>query len=45
VGGDYVNEGQVAITVRSVGLFGGGIDPVNKVLALKSPAAAAAILR
>jgi cobalt-zinc-cadmium resistance protein CzcA len=32
VGGDYVNQGQVAMTVRSVGLFGGGLDPVNKVL-------------
>src|SRR5580704_10545879 len=28
VGGDYVNQGQVAMTVRSVGLFGGGVDPV-----------------
>jgi cobalt-zinc-cadmium resistance protein CzcA len=45
VGGDYVNQGQVALTVRSVGLFGGGLDPVNKVLGLKSPAAAASILR
>jgi cobalt-zinc-cadmium resistance protein CzcA len=33
VGGDYVNQGEVALTVRSVGLFGGGVDPVNKVLA------------
>jgi cobalt-zinc-cadmium resistance protein CzcA len=32
VGGDYVNQGQVALTVRSVGLFGGGMDPVYKVL-------------
>ena len=32
VGGDYVSQGQVAMTVRSVGLFGGGADPVNKVL-------------
>jgi cobalt-zinc-cadmium resistance protein CzcA len=32
VGGDYVNQGQVALTVRSIGLFGGGVDPVNKVL-------------
>jgi cobalt-zinc-cadmium resistance protein CzcA len=32
VGGDYVSQGQVAMTVRSVGLFGGGVDPVNKVL-------------
>jgi cobalt-zinc-cadmium resistance protein CzcA len=32
VGGDYVNQGQVAMTLRSVGLFGGGMDPVYKVL-------------
>jgi cobalt-zinc-cadmium resistance protein CzcA len=45
VGGDYVNQGQVAMTVRSVGLFGGGVDPVNRVLGLGSPRRAAAILR
>src|ERR1700730_15212359 len=45
VGGDYVNQGQVALTVRSVGLFGGGTDPVNKVLGLTSPLTAASILR
>jgi len=45
VGGDYLNQGQVAMTVRSVGLFGGGLDPVNKVLGLKNPSAAAFILR
>jgi cobalt-zinc-cadmium resistance protein CzcA len=45
VGGDYVNQGQVAMTVRSVGLFGGGVDPVNKVLALKNPGEAAYVLR
>jgi cobalt-zinc-cadmium resistance protein CzcA len=32
VGGDYVTQGPVAMTIRSVGLFGGGKDPVNKVL-------------
>jgi heavy metal efflux system protein len=45
VGGDYITQGQVVMTVRSVGLFGGGLDPVNKVLGLKSPSAAASILR
>src|SRR5205085_5984620 len=25
VGGDYINQGQVALTVRSVGLFGCGV--------------------
>src|SRR6516164_6248110 len=38
VGGDYVNQGQVALTVRSVGLFGGGVDPVNNVLGYESQA-------
>ena len=38
VGGDYITQGQVAMTARSVGLFGGGLDPVNKVLAMKEPA-------
>jgi cobalt-zinc-cadmium resistance protein CzcA len=45
VGGDYVNQGQVALTVRSVGLFGGGVDPVNKVLGKKDPVEAAFTLR
>ncbi len=45
VGGDYINPGQVAMTVRSIGLFGGAQDPVNKVLALTNPSAAAATLR
>jgi cobalt-zinc-cadmium resistance protein CzcA len=44
-GGDYLTQGQVVMTVRSVGLFGGGLDPVNRVLGLKSPEAAASILR
>jgi cobalt-zinc-cadmium resistance protein CzcA len=38
VGGDYVNQGQVALTVRSVALFGGGTDPANKVLGYESQA-------
>jgi cobalt-zinc-cadmium resistance protein CzcA len=45
VGGDFVNQGQIAMTARSIGLFGGGLDPVNKVLGLKSATAAAATLR
>ena len=36
VGGDYVDQGDVALTVRSVGLFGGGEDPVRKVLGLEN---------
>ncbi len=45
VGGDYVDQGDVALTVRSVGLFGGGEDPVRKVLGMTDPVRAAAILR
>src|SRR6516162_1235675 len=45
VGGDYLSQGQVAMTARSVGLFGGGLDPVNKVLGFKDPNAAASTLR
>ncbi len=45
VGGDYVNQGQVTMTIRSIGLFGGGIDPTIKVLGLKNPVSAAAYLR
>ncbi len=45
VGGDYLKQGDVALTVRSVGLFGGGEDPVRKVLGLTDPVEAARILR
>src|SRR5271166_555403 len=45
VGGDYITQGQTSLTARSIGLFGGGVDPVNKVLGLKDPSAAALILR
>jgi cobalt-zinc-cadmium resistance protein CzcA len=36
-GGDYVIQGDVALNVRSVGLIGGGRDPVSRVLGLKDP--------
>ncbi len=45
VGGDYVIQGHIALNVRSVGLLGGGEDPVLKVLGMKDPIAAAAKLR
>jgi cobalt-zinc-cadmium resistance protein CzcA len=45
VGGDYVIQGHIALNVRSVGLLGGGEDPVLKVLGMKDPVAAAAKLR
>ena len=37
VGADVVVQGDVAMSVRSVGLFGGGEDPVNQVLGMKDP--------
>ena len=42
---DYVKQGDVALTVRSVGLFGGGEDPVRKVLGMTDPVQAARVLR
>jgi Cu/Ag efflux pump CusA len=45
VGGDFVAQGQVAMNVRSGGLFGGGEDTVQRVLGLKDPREAAARLR
>ncbi len=42
VGGDYVIQGHVAMNVRSVGLFGGGLDPVQEVMGTKDPDAAEA---
>jgi cobalt-zinc-cadmium resistance protein CzcA len=37
VGGDYVIQGSVAMNVRSVGLIGGGLDPVQQVLGMRDP--------
>ena len=45
VGGDYLNQGDVALTVRSVALFGGGEDPVRKVLGMTDPVGRPRILR
>jgi cobalt-zinc-cadmium resistance protein CzcA len=45
VGGDYITQGNIAMTARSIGLIGGALDPVNKVLGMKSPEEAAKVLR
>ena len=37
IGADVVVQGPVAMPVRSVGLFGGGEDPVNQVLGMQDP--------
>lgn len=44
-GGDYLRQGRTALTVRAVGLFGGGADPVQQVLTFKEPLQAAVKLR
>jgi Cu/Ag efflux pump CusA len=45
VGGDYVIHGPVALNVRGVGLFGGGEDPMARILGMNDPGPAAARLR
>ena len=37
VGGDIVNQGPVAMPVRSIGVLAAGQDPVNLVLGIKDP--------
>ena len=44
-GGDYVMQGPVAMNARSVGLIGGGMDPVNLVLGMTDPAKAVSTIR
>jgi len=45
VGADLMNQGHIVLNVRSVGLYGGGLDPVEQVIGLKDPFQAAARLR
>src|SRR6516165_737538 len=45
VGADLMTQGHIVLNVRSVGLYGGGLDPVEQVLGLKDPFQAAARLR
>jgi cobalt-zinc-cadmium resistance protein CzcA len=45
VGADLMNQGHIVLNVRSVGLYGGGLDPVEQVLGVKDPYQAAARLR
>jgi Cu/Ag efflux pump CusA len=45
VRGDFLAQGDIALNVRGVGLFGAGEDPVQGVLALKDAREAAARLR
>jgi cobalt-zinc-cadmium resistance protein CzcA len=45
VGADVMPQGQIVLSVRSIGLYGGGLDPVQQVLGMKDPVQAAARLR
>ena len=45
VGGDYVTFGPAVQVVRSLGLLGGGQDPVQRAIAQKDPVAARNVLR
>jgi len=45
VGGDYLLQGSVALNVRSVGLIGGGEDPLHLALGMTDPAEAVRTLR
>src|SRR5260370_22794458 len=45
VGGGYLKQGGTVHTVRGVGLFGGGQDPMQLVLGMKDLAAAAYRIR
>jgi cobalt-zinc-cadmium resistance protein CzcA len=42
VGADLMTQGHIVLNVRSVGLYGGGLDPVEQVLGLPDPDPAAA---
>jgi cobalt-zinc-cadmium resistance protein CzcA len=42
VGGDIVDQGHTALSVRSVGMFSGAEDPVRKVAGMKDPSPVAA---
>jgi cobalt-zinc-cadmium resistance protein CzcA len=45
VGGDYLVRGRTTVVVRSVGVIGGGKDPMEKAFAMKTAQEAAAFLR
>ncbi len=45
IGAGYLRQGPIAMNVRSIGLLGRGVDPMQHVLSLKSPYVAARYLR
>ncbi len=44
-GGDIYRQGPTAMNIRSVGLIGGGLDPMQQILSFSSPYRAASYLR
>ncbi len=45
VGGDILNQGHMALNVRGIGLIGGGLDPMQDILALTNARSAVRYLR
>jgi cobalt-zinc-cadmium resistance protein CzcA len=45
VGGDYLFRGRTTLMVRMVGVIGGGKDPIEQAIAMKTPQEAAQFLR
>jgi cobalt-zinc-cadmium resistance protein CzcA len=45
VGGDYLTHGHTVQVIRGIGLIGGGQDPLQQVIGMTDPKAAAAVLR
>ncbi len=45
VGADLMVQGHIVLNVRSVGLYGGGLDPVEQALGMTDPFQAAAVIR
>jgi cobalt-zinc-cadmium resistance protein CzcA len=45
VGGDYLFRGRTTLMVREIGVIGGGRDPIEKAIAMRTPQEAARYLR
>jgi heavy metal efflux system protein len=45
VGGDYITQGRTVLVVRSLGVVGGGQDPMEKAFGMRTPEEAATYLR
>lgn len=45
VGGDFLIQGKTVLMVRGVGLLGGGADPLQTAMAMRTPTQAVAYLR